>query len=278
MGLNLEMVGVESGPFEYSWTPKDVMLYALGLGAGVDELAFTTENTEGVELRVLPSYAVLACSVPGLFDQIGASAGILHAEQSFELKQELPASGDVRITAKVTDVYDKGSGALIIAESTAVDASTGDVLIVARSGGFDREAGGFGGDRGPKSWWQRPDRPADHTVEFQTGRDQALLYRLSGDRNPLHSDPAFASANGYPKPILHGMCTYGIAGRALLHAVAKSDPARFHGMYGRFSAPVLPGDALTVSIWEESGDVLFTTLKGDGTVVIDHGRATIDPD
>src|SRR5260370_742113 len=137
------------------------------------------------------------------------------------------------------------------------------------------ENSGCGGDRGPSDGWQRPDREPDHRVVQPTRPEQALLYRLSGDRNPLHADPKFAARGGFSRPILHGLCTYGVTGRALLHAVCGSDPARFRSMSGRFSRPVLPGDTLVVSIWlpQDSGDTaLFQTVTEDGNVVIDHGR------
>lgn len=279
MPLDHGAIGVESAPHDRSWTSKDALLYAVGVGAGLDdplsELAFTTENTEGTPQRVLPTYAVLLAQVPGA-RRIGDfdPAMLVHAEQAFELHRPLPAEGTLRATAKVTGIYDKGSGALVVTESTAVDPDTGERLITSRGSVFIRGEGGFGGDRGPRDDWKLPDRAPDHEVTYRTRPEQALLYRLSGDRNPLHSDPAFAARAGFDRPILHGLCTYGVAGRALLHTMAGSDPARFAAMSGRFSSPVMPGESLTTSIWVEGTTALFRTAKEDGTVVIDRGRAS----
>ncbi|MEU8175790.1 MaoC/PaaZ C-terminal domain-containing protein [Microbispora hainanensis] len=278
MPLDYGLIGVESAPHERSWTSSDTLLYALGVGAGTDELAFTTENSTGIRQRVLPTFAVLAAQAPtgrrlGDFDP----AMLVHAEQAFELHRELPPAGRVRTTSTVTGIYDKGSGALVVIEARAADAESGEPLITSRSSVFIRGEGGFGGDRGPRDEWAEPGRPPDHTVTYETRHDQALLYRLSGDRNPLHSDPVFAARAGFPRPILHGLCTYGITGRALLHAVAGSDPARFAAMSGRFSKPVFPGETLTVSIWVDGLTASFRTAKQDGTVVIDRGRAAFRP-
>jgi len=138
---------------------------------------------------------------------------------------------------------------------------------------FIRGEGGWGGDRGPGGARNEPpERDPDHAVTYQTSPDQAFVYRLSGDRNPLHTDPQFAAMGGFDRPILHGLCSYGFTGRALLHALAGSDPARFHHIEGRFSSPVLPGDALTISMWRTGdGEAVFHTAKDDGTVVIDQG-------
>jgi len=225
---------------------------------------------------VLPTYAVLVAQARtsrglGDFDR----AMLVHAEQAFELHRPLPVEGTVRTVATVTGIYDKGSGALVASENVAVDAATGAKLVTSRSGAFIRGEGGFGGERGPSDRWLRPERPPDHQVVLPTRPEQALLYRLSGDRNPLHADPKFAARGGFSRPILHGLCTYGVTGRALLRGVCGSDPARFLSMSGRFSRPVLPGDTLAVSIWlpEDSGNTaLFQTATEDGTVVIDHGR------
>ena len=275
MPLDHSVIGVESEPSDRSWTSSDTLLYALGVGAGVEELAFTTENSAGIRQRVLPTFAVLAAQAPrgrrlGDFDP----AMLVHAEQSFELHRELPPAGTVRTVAKVTGIYDKGSGALVTSEARATDPATGEPVVTTTSAVFIRGEGGFGGDRGPRGEWAAPDRAPDLKVTYPTRPDQALLYRLSGDRNPLHSDPAFAARAGFERPILHGLCTYGITGRALLHAVGDSDPARFRAMSGRFSGPVLPGDSLTVSIWVDGPEAWFRTTRDDGTVVIDRGRAS----
>src|SRR5207244_4072866 len=177
--------------------------------------------------------------------------------------------------ATVTGIYDKGSGALVVTENAAVDAATGERLVTSRSSAFMRGEGGFGGERGSDQPWSRPDREPDHRVVQPTRPEQALIYRLSGDRNPLHADPKFAARGGFSKPILHGLCTYGVTGRALLHALCGSDPARFGSMSGRFSRPVFPGETLTVSIWRDGdGSALFQTANQDGAVVIDRGRLT----
>jgi acyl dehydratase len=278
MSLDHTLIGEAGEPRERSWTSTDALLYAIGVGAGLGdplrELEFTTENSEGIEQKVLPTYGVLLA-------QAGASrslgdfnrAMLVHAEQYVELHQPLPVAGTLRATATVTGIYDKGSGALVESQSVAVDAATGEPMITTRSSTFIRGEGGFGGDRGTAEPWQLPDRAPDHKVVEQTRPEQALLYRLSGDRNPLHVDPKFAARGGFSRPILHGLCTYGVTGRVLLHELCGSDPARFISMGGRFSAPVLPGDALVVSIWAaEDGSAAFQTAKEDGTVVIDRGR------
>src|SRR5579859_1289231 len=295
MALDHSLVGEPGAPHERSWTSKDALLYAVGVGAGLgdplSELEFTTENSEGITQQVLPTFGVLISQAPsgrklGDFDR----ALLVHAEQSFELHRPLPVEGRVRTVATVRGIYDKGSGALVVTENEAVDAVTGDPLVTARSGLFIRGEGGFGGDRGSSERWQRPPRPADHQVTLATRPEQALVYRLSGDRNPLHADPKFAARGGFSRPILHGLCTYGVTGRALLHTLCGSDPARFASMSGRFTHPVLPGDSLTISIWlpdaeddadkaagaggsgaADLGTARFQTATQDGTVVIDRG-------
>jgi acyl dehydratase len=280
MSLDHSLVGVAGEPRERSWTSKDALLYAVGVGAGLGDplrdLQFTTENSEGIEQQVLPTYGVLLAQAgPGRslgdFDR----AMLVHAEQYVELHRPLPVEGTVRTSASVTGIYDKGSGALVESESIAVDAITGEPVITSRTSTFIRGEGGFGGERGSSAPWQLPDREPDHRVVEQTRPEQALIYRLSGDRNPLHADPKFAARGGFSRPILHGLCTYGFTGRVLLHELCDSDPARFRSMSGRFSAPVLPGDSLVISIWRDgNGGAAFQTAREDGTVVIDRGRAT----
>jgi acyl dehydratase len=284
MALDHSLVGVPSEPHVRSWDSKDALLYAVGVGAGLgdplQELEFTTENSEGIEQQVLPTYAVLIAQAPmtsglGDFDR----AMLVHAEQSFELHRPLPVAGTVSTTSTVTGIYDKGSGALVETENVAVDVATGEPLVTSRSGVFIRGQGGFGGARGTSQPWSLPDRAPDHQVVRETRPEQALVYRLSGDRNPLHVDPKFAARGGFSQPILHGLCTYGVTGRALLRVLCDGDPARFRSMSGRFSRPVLPGEPLTISIWHEEGSdsALFQTARTDGEVVIDRGRAQIRP-
>jgi acyl dehydratase len=285
LALDQSLIGVPGEPQERSWTSTDALLYAVGVGAGLGdplaELEFTTENSEGVTQQVLPTYAELIAQVRagrslGSFDR----ALLVHAEQQFVLHKPLPVKGTVRTVSTVTGIYDKGSGALVVTENSAVDAATGEPMVTSRTGTFIRGEGGFGGERGGSEPWQRPDREPDLRVVQPTRPEQALLYRLSGDRNPLHADPKFAARGGFSKPILHGLCTYGVTGRALLHTLCGSDPARFLSMSGRFSRPVLPGDSLTVSIWlpvPGSGEAVFQTALDDGTVVIDRGHLRYVP-
>jgi acyl dehydratase len=279
MALDHSLVGVRSAPVDRSWNTTDAILYALGVGAGADdpttELAFTTENTAGVEQQVLPTFAVLVAAVRAGRRRLGDfdPAKLVHAEQAFELHATLPVSGTVQVISGVTAIQDKGSGALVTTENTAE--LDGRPLVTTRSSAFIRGEGGFGRGSGQSDTWTLPDRSPDTLVSYRTRPDQALLYRLSGDRNPLHSDPAFAARGGFDRPILHGLCTYGFTGRALLHAVCGSDPKRFGAMSGRFSRPVVPGQELVVSIWTgNSGpdDAIFRTSTADGTVVIDRGR------
>ncbi|MGP4017548.1 MaoC/PaaZ C-terminal domain-containing protein [Saccharopolyspora sp. 5N708] len=275
MTLNLDLVGQEWDSGERSWTSTDTILYALGVGAGADdpqtELAFTTENSHAVTQQVLPTFAVLLPSngdgpVLGDFEM----AQVLHAEQSVTLHGSLPSAGTARTTSRVVGFYDKAPNALITIESSSVEAGSGRLLAELRSTIFVRGEGGFGGNRGSACPWSLPERLPDHTMSYRTRSDQALLYRLSGDRNPLHSDPWLAARAGFERPILHGLCTYGFTGRALLHAVCDSDPAAFAAMSARFAAPVRPGQELTVVIWDEGETCYFQTRVGD-TVVLDRG-------
>ena len=198
MALNHSLVGVPGEPQERSWDSKDALLYAVGVGAGLGdplaELEFTTENSEGIEQQVLPTYAVLIAQGRtsgslGDFDR----ALLVHAEQAVELHRPLPVAGTVRTTSTVTGIYDKGSGALVVTENVAVDAATGEPLATTRSSAFIRGEGGFGGQRGTDAAWDRPDRAPDHQITYQTRPEQALVYRLSGDRNPLHVEIGRAS-------------------------------------------------------------------------------------
>jgi acyl dehydratase len=284
MALDHSLVGEPGEPHERSWTSKDALLYAVGVGAGLGdplrELQFTTENTSGVIQQVLPTFAVLISQAAvrrnlGDFDR----ALLVHAEQSFELHRPLPVAGTVRTVSTVTGIYDKGSGALITVENQAVDAATGEPMVTARSGTFIRGEGGFGGERGSSEPWERPERPPDHEVTLQTRQEQALIYRLSGDRNPLHADPAFAARGGFSRPILHGLCTYGVAGRVLVAELGGGDASKIKAVGARFTSPVFPGETLTTSVWRtEPGHAVFRTeaAGADGSnarLVLEDGTA-----
>lgn len=273
MPINPDAVGAKGVPARRKWTSKDALLYAVGVGAGTGELAFTTENTKDVRQRVLPTFAVIIGGGGIPMDKIGSFNPMLmvHGEQGIELFDEIPPDGEIESVGEVTAIWDKGSAAVLEFESTATNVATGTPLLKTRTMLFCRGEGGWGGDRGPSVKTDFPARAADHEVTYQTREDQALTYRLSGDRNPLHSDPSFAAMGGFEKPILHGLCTWGFTGRALLHTLCEGDPSRFKAMNSRFSKPVYPGDALTISIWEDGNRALFRTRNQSGDVVIDQG-------
>jgi acyl dehydratase len=229
---------------------------------------------------VLPTFAVIVGGGGAPFGTIGKfnPAMLVHGEQAIEVFGPIPAEGKVRSTGRIANIWDKRSGAVVVMESESVDAVTGELRFRTRMAAFIRGEGGFGGERGPSGPRNEPPaRKPDLEIGYETRPDQALLYRLSGDRNPLHSDPEFAKLAGFERPILHGLCSYGFTGRALLHGLCGGDPARFGSMEARFSKPVFPGDTLTVSIWKEQGEAFFRTATQGGDVVIDQGRFSWRP-
>ncbi len=277
-GIDVRAVGRRADPFVRTWTDTDALLYALGVGAGqadpLSELEFTTENSEGISQQVIPSFAIPLAQT-GLAKQLPFGdyprGALVHAEQALEVHQALPASGAIEIAAHIAGIYDKGSGALVRIETTSVDAASRQPLVTTRLGYFIRGAGGFGGPAAPGETWSVPEGPPDQQLVSETRPDQALLYRLSGDRNPLHSDPKFAAAAEFRRPILHGLCTFGIVTRQLLQACCGGDPARFGAMSARFTKPVYPGDALTTSLWVMPDGLRFRTTTQRGDVVLDRG-------
>ena len=281
MPLNPEAVGAVGDVRTMSWSSKDALLYAVGIGAGQSDLPFTTENTQNTPQVVFPTFAVVAGSGTAsagasAMSQIGSFnwALLVHGSQAITLHRPIPVETQATTQDTVVAMYDKGKAAVVVMENE-VKSSDGEPLWSTRSAVFIRGEGGWGGDRGPSGPQNEP--PADtapsHEITLQTSPDQAFVYRLSGDRNPLHTDPAFAALGGFDRPILHGLCTYGFTGRALLGALADNDVTRFHHIEGRFSSPVMPGDALTVRIWRtDHGVAVFTTSVGD-RVVIDQGLA-----
>ncbi len=280
MPIKPDSVGAVGEEGEFSWSSKDSLLYSLGVGAGVAdptgaELEFTTENSMNIEQKALPTMVVVLGQGAGKGPDFGDFdlTMLVHGGQTIQLHQTLPPEGTARSITRVADIFDKGKAAIVVLENTVTDTS-GAPMWTSTSSLFIRGEGGWGGDRGPSSSDSAvPDRAADDVVSYTTRPDQALLYRLNGDRNPLHSDPQFAALAGFDKPILHGLCTWGFTGRALLHKVCEGDPDRFGSMEGRFSTPVMPGDQLDVHIWREEDGVAFQTRVGD-SVVLDAGRMT----
>jgi acyl dehydratase len=275
MPIDLSAIGKKLGSVEHSYTQRDVMLYALGVGCGTDDLQFVYER----ELKVLPTFAVIP-SFPALLNLGGAMqvnpAMVLHGEQAIEVPEPIPTEGTVVTTPTIEAVYDKGKGAVVVVATESLDPK-GKVLFRARSSIFVRGEGGFGGDRGPSG--ERnvpPDRAPDKSISYVTLPQQALLYRLSGDMNPLHADPQFAAMGGFDRPILHGLCTYGHAGRAVLAAWCDNDPARLKGFAVRFSGVVFPGETITTDMWQVApGKIVLTAKTERGQAVLTNASADV---
>lgn len=269
MSIDPSKVGLEGEPRDRAWDSKDCLLYAVGVGCGTDELEFATEKDQ----KVLPTFAVIIGGGGVPLNKIGDFnfAMLVHGEQAIYFEKPIPTEGIITSQGKIVEIWDKGSGAVIVTESNSIDKKTGELIFKTRSSVFLRGEGGFGGDRGPKAEKFDPGRAPDKQITYKTREDQALTYRLSGDRNPLHSDPEFAKRGGFDRPILHGLCTYGFTGRALLNSYCKDQPEKFKAIEGRFSKPVMPGDELTISMWQEGNNVLFQTKTQDDVVVIDNG-------
>jgi acyl dehydratase len=270
--IDEKLVGLELEPLEWSWTGRDVAAYALGVNATVDEHLPYLYEKHGP--RVLPGFAATpgARFVGAQFDAVDMRPeDVLHADERVKIHREIPAEASVTTTRRVTEVLDKGSAAVIVWESDTSDGS--GPLFSSRGSVFVRGAGGFGGSRGPST----PPPPEladtpDLEVRDVTTRSQAALFRLSGDLNTIHIDPDVAVAAGYERPILHGMCTYGIAGRALTPWLEAESGGRITEMYARMTAPVLPGEELVTRAWlTGAGEAFFETLNGNGDRVLGLG-------
>lgn len=282
MPIDPHAVGNTTAPKLFEWTERDTMLYALGVGAGTADLAFTTENSHDIDQQVLPTYAVIACSPFPAATTIGSFdfSKLLHGSQAIRLFAPLPPSGKLSVACEVADIQDKGAGknAVVMLKATGSDPDTGEPVAESLMTLVIRGEGGFGGQPGQRPPAPEfPDREPDFSVPLTTREDQALIYRLSGDHNPLHSDPWFAQLAGFPTPILHGLCSYGVAGRALVAELCGGDATKLTAVSARFSAPVFPGETLTTSIWrQDSGRALFRTeaAQPDGCntrLVLDDG-------
>jgi acyl dehydratase len=263
-------LGAELEPVEFSWTSSDVQLYHLALGAGHDpmdpgELRYLTDGTP----QVLPTFSSVAASFhmteppkvsfPGVDIELSR---VLHASEAVTVPAPLPPSGSGRAVTRVTDIWDKGKAAVLLNETTVTDPA-GNLLWSTKRSIFARGEGGFGGERGPSTSSETPERAPDFTIDIPVLGQQALLYRLCGDRNPLHSDPGFAAAAGFPRPILHGLCTYGMTCKALVDTVLGGDAARV-GSYGaRFAGVVFPGETIRAKVWHE-GDRYVGVVTAPG--------------
>ncbi len=268
---------------EKKFARRDTILYALGVGLGADpcdanQLKFVYEQN----LQALPTMAIVL-GYPGPWhahpDTGITRSHVVHGEQSFAIHQPLPVEGEIVGVNRITGVVDKGKdkGALVMTECTVRDKASGATLCTLTSTSFCRADGGFGGPGGPtRTPHPIPATPPDAVCDLPTLPQAALIYRLSGDYNPLHADPAAAQKAGYSRPILHGRCTFSIAGHAILKTCCGYDPARFRSMEGRFSSPVYPGETIRTEIWRNGNSVSFrATVPARGVTVLNNGRAEI---
>ncbi|MET7512709.1 MaoC/PaaZ C-terminal domain-containing protein [Streptomyces sp. NPDC005480] len=268
-------VAAEPRSAEITWDHKDIQLYHLGLGAGTpatdpDELRYTLES----RLHVLPSFATVAGAGMGVVGGLSAPgievnlAHVLHGGQSVELHRPIPVKGSATSTSRVAAVYDKGKAAVLVLRTEVADADgplwTSDAQI------FVRGEGGFGGDRGPSARAEAPTGEPDRTVDRPVREDQALLYRLSGDWNPLHADPEFAKLAGFDRPILHGLCSYGMTLKAVVDTLLDGDVSRVRSYATRFTGVVFPGETLRIRMWRSEGriQVTVTAVERDEAPVL----------
>lgn len=280
MPIDLDVaLGSELDPVDFSWSSTDVQLYHLGLGAGGNpmdprELRYLLDGTP----QVLPTFSSVAATFhmtappevkfPGIDIELSK---VLHGSEAVTVPGPVPASGSGRARTRFTEIWDKGKAAVIVSE-TAVTDLAGRPLWSTKRSIFARGEGGFGGERGPSSSTTTPQREPDYVIDIPVLPQQALLYRLCGDRNPLHSDPDFASAAGFPKPILHGLCTYGMTCKALVDTLLEADASRV-GRYGaRFAGVVFPGETIRANVWEAGDRYVGTVVapsRADAAVLSD---------
>lgn len=284
MAINYEkLLNFDIPQVEQKLTKRDTMLYALGVGLGSDpvdlkQLQFVYEEN----LKALPTMAIIL-GYPGPW-HAAADTGItrshvVHGEQGFVIHKPLPVEGTIIGKTRVTAVLDKGKdkGALVLTACEVRDKATDELVCSLTSTTFCRADGGFGGPSGPvKAPHPIPDTPAQQVCDLPTLPQAALIYRLSGDYNPLHADPAYAAKAGFKMPILHGRATFSVVGHALVKTVCDYDPLRLKSMEGRFSSPVYPGETIRTEIWQDGNIVTFrATVPARGVTVLNNGRAEI---
>ena len=273
MSLNLDALGRKIGPITKKYTWKDLVLYALGVGAGFSDLNYCYEK----DLKVIPSF-----SIASIFEILAQTAiksnvnlaGVLHGEQELIFHNPIPLEGTMTTEGKITHIYDKGKdkGALVIGESDTYH-SSGKKLFTSISTVFARLDGGFGGENAPKNKVSFPDREPDFVADAVPSKDQPLLYRLTGDIFILHVDPEFAKIAGFEKPIMHGLCIHGFACRALIEKLIPGQPDKTRRMVCRFSKTLYPGISIQTQIWKiKEGKALWKILNTEtGDVIIDNG-------
>lgn len=267
-----QLIGHEFPPVTFEYAERDACLYALGVGAPADwldqdELKFVYElSVKG--FQVLPTFPVLYPSKMIDIMITGSIGGIefnpmmlVHGEQAVEIRKSIPTSGKIISTPKITQIYDKGSGMVMLTQTICRD-EIGEEVAFNLSSTFIRGLGGYGGERGPTGEINTPpERPPDAIFQQRTLPQQALIYRLSGDRNPLHADPMMAGLGNFDRPILHGLCTFGFAGRAVLKHFCNNDPSRFKSIRVRFSKHVFPGETLVTEMWKVSETKIIFRCK-----------------
>ena len=272
MSLNVDAIGKKIGPLtrDYAW--KDVILYALGIGAGFHELDYTYEK----RLKVIPTFSI--AMIFDFFREVAAAsniniAGVLHVGQDIIFYNPIPPSGTLTTEGVITNYYDKGTkGALVVAQS-GTSHSTGEKLFTSIITLFGRLDGGFGGRNAPHETLDFPDREPDFIVVATPSPDQPLLYRLSGDTFGLHVDAEFAKMVGFERPIMHGLCTYGFACRALMTSLTPGDPGKVRRLACRFLQALYPGEPIKTLVWRtKEGVAVWRTINANnGDVVIDRG-------
>lgn len=269
---------------EASWTKDQVILYHLGIGAGnpptdARELSYTYEK----DLRVIPSFGVIPvfsslagiAGVPGLAGEFNPLL-LLHGEQDVEIHKTIPVEAKVKSQGKVASIADKGKAAVVVLEMETRETASNDLLFTNRFTLFLRGAGGFGGDRGQDVKIEPPSRAADHDVESPTLPQQALIYRLSGDKNPIHVDPAAAKMAGQERPFMHGLCSFGMVCKAAVDHALGGDTTKVARYQARFAGIAFPGETIVTSLWKEGNRVLIAAkTKERGTPVISNAAITL---
>ncbi|MGY8682405.1 MaoC/PaaZ C-terminal domain-containing protein [Bradyrhizobium sp. UFLA05-153] len=269
---------------KYAYSDREVMLYAYGIGLGADpmdenELAFVNEGTLTPRpLKVVPTFASVAAWGSGPGEMNLNRVMVVDGERDITFHQPLPPAAHITADSSVLEVYDKGKDkGVVISHQTVLKNEKGEKLATLVASRFARGDGGFGGPNLTQPDPHKiPSRAPDRTVDISTRPDQALVYRLCGDRNPLHSDPEFARKAGFPRPILHGMCTYGITCRGVLQTYADYEPSAFRQHIARFSSPVYPGETVTMDMWKDGNVISFEAkVKSRGVTVIKNGKTVL---